>query len=300
MNYSLEALPPQGFRQMCWRGLRLWHPAEWEPAALSGPKEPAKCILVDRRLQRLQADWQTLRRPPDLKAMFEAMRHRNSEEPAVDLAGVPGWTGLVREESDSTVVVAGRYFADAACLVQAVLSWPGKRDRGLEKTVLGSVAPLPPGPVQPWQALGIVAEVPEGFDLQSASGRVGHVAWKFRRPGKGSAGLSLERIAMPGHWLKGTVGEWLARQIPAGFKQLRQLRVPCAGHQGEEVHSRRGGAVTGLTGRGVYRLDRAWLCPTDERVYRMAYWQNSAGEVELPSGFRSHCCREARSQEARP
>ena len=59
-------------------------------------------------------------------------------------------------------------------------------------------------------------------------------------------------------------------------------------------------ALTGLRARGVYRLDRAWLCPADERVYRMAYWQNSAGEVELPSGFRSHCCREARSQEARP
>ena len=285
---------------MCWRGLRLWHPADWEPATLSGPKESARCILVDRRVQRLQADWQTLRRPPDLKAMFEGLRHRRPEAPTVDLAGVPGWAGLVRKESDKTIVLAGRYFADAACLVQAVLSWPGKRDPRIERTVLGSVAPLPQGQTQPWQALGIVAEVPEGFELQRASSRVGHVAWEFGRPGRGSAGLSLERIAMLGEWLKVPVGEWLAGQVPAGFKRLRQLRVPCAGHQGEEVHSQRGSALTGVAGRRVYRLDRAWVCPTDERLYRLAYWQRSAGELEMPSSLRLYCCRQAGSQEARP
>lgn len=290
MENALEASVPPGFCRTCWRGLGLMHPADWEPAALSGPEEPPKCILVDRRFERLELQWQDLQRPPDLEGMYDRRDRSEQAYPTARLTGVPGWKGLVRKEETRTVVEAGRYFTGAACLVQAVMIWPQRRDHDLERTVLTSVAPLREGANRLWQAVGLKVEVPAEFELARASGRVGHISWEFRKAGRGKMGVSVERIAMPGAWLKDPIREWLAGQVPKGFKAIRDAEVACGGHRGVEIHSRRGPLPTGALGRRVHRLDRAWQCDRERRVYRVSCWGRSAGEIDLPPGLKVHCC----------
>ncbi len=298
MTSSVDTSVPPGFCRTCWRGIELLHPADWEPAALSGPQEPAKCILVDRRHERLELTWETVTRTPDVKKMYE-LRDK-SDRMSKPFSGVPGWSGVVRKEENKTIVEAGRHFPQADCLVQAAVFWPERRDHQLEQTVLSSVRPQREGAVTLWQAAGLKAEIPAGFELYSSATRVGQVTWEFRRRGHRGAAVCVERYAMPDSWLKTPLGEWLTGQLPKGFKVVRDLQVPHGPHFGVDLHSRCGHFLSGVTGGETRRLDRAWICDREKRAYRMSYWQRGRGEIEFPLGLAVECCRAIPQATERP
>ena len=204
---------------------------------------------------------------------------------------MPGWTGVVRPQPPGLLVHAGRYFPDAGCLVQVVLACPGGRDRKLERAVLASIAPAGRSDPVLWQALGLTALVPAAFELISSTSLVGRVTWEFRRSGRPPAGLTIERIAMGRFWLKEPLGDWLAAEQPKGFRVVREGPVDCAGHDGREVASIRAGLLSSVLGRGEHRLERAWRCPAEQRVYRLTSQQRSAGAGDWPGGLEVHCCR---------
>ena len=287
-------MPEPQLEEICWRGIRLCHPTEWEPALLSGPEKDPCCILVDRRYQRLQLQWQRLARPPDLERMFRDLQSKDEQRRSAWLSGVGGWTGLVREDEKGTLVRAGRFFEDANLLVQAVLPWPGARDRRLERAVLDSVRPLEQGETVLWKALGLWARVPAEYELSSSASPVGRVTWEFRRAGRPRAGLRIERIAMSRYWLKGSLEEWLAGQVPAEFRVLRQVGADSAGHGGWELLARRRGLRNRLTETGVYRIERAWSCPEQDRVYRLSFESHCSGRIDWPEGLEVRCCRVVR------
>jgi hypothetical protein len=276
---------PAGCVQTCWRGMRIAHPPDWEPAFLSGQGQPRKCILVDRRYQRLEVHWDILPRQPDLRQMYDRLGRSFKDDGAASLTGAPEWTGLVRRDKDGWIVHAGRFFKPQRSLVQVVLTWPGRRDRALERAVLDGIGPLPNDDLILWQALGLAAMVPKDFELADAANKVGRLGWEFRRPGRGSAGLLLERLAMPRYWLKDPLGEWLKGELPQGFKVWRQSPVDCGGHPGTEIYSRRANRLGALVGKGVSRLDRAWLSQRESRVYRAACWRQARGEIDWPPGL---------------
>ncbi len=289
-----------GFSQTCWRGICFCHPREWEPAILSGLNEPARCTLVDRRYQRMQLHWEVHNRPPDLARMYEQLRqtHHAPDRPVRPLDGSGGWTGLIRSEAGGHIVHAGKYFDDTRCLVQVVFTWPGGRERRLEGAILQSIRPQPDADPAPWEALGLRALVPAAFRLVSADHQVGRIRWEFRRSGRPAAGLTLERIGMRRYWLKASPAEWLVSQQPKGSSISRHGPVDCAGHDGTEVVSRKGGLLAALAGRTEHQLDRAWVCPTQERVYRLTYRQRSGSELDWPEGVEVHCCRRVRMRPA--
>ena len=276
---------PAAFTRTCWRGIRIGHPADWEAAFLSGHGQPHRCVLVDRGFQRLEAHWQVLPRRPDLNQMYERLgkSFKDSRPPA--LTGVPEWTGLVRRDKGGWIVHAGRFFQPRRCLVQVILTWPGRRDRALERAVLDAIAPQPNDDLILWQALGLAAMVPKEFELVDCSSKVGRVCWEFRRPKRASEGLTVERLAMPRYWLKSSVSEWLTGELPRGFKVWRESSVDCGRQAGTEIYSRRSNPLVGLLRKGVSRLDRAWLCREQQRVYRVACWRRARGETEWPAGL---------------
>ena len=283
-----------GFSRTCWRGIRIAHPSDWEPAYLSRLNEPMQCRFVDRRFERLQVTWQVLPREPDLPEMYRRLARHEGRKPSPALKGVPEWTGLVRHEGAGAVVHAGRFFRPGRWLVQVVMVWPEARDRELERAVFEGISPQPAGQVRDWEALGLSAAVPADFDLTEAGSKVGKVAWDFKRPKRRWAGLSIERLAMPEAWLKGPLGEWLAGEIPPGFRPRRETPVDCGGQGGTEIYSRRASPVTFLLRTGMSRLDRAWLCRNEARVYRVAYWDRAAGQIDWPAGLEVHCCQGVR------
>jgi hypothetical protein len=295
MISPLDRPVPKGFVRTCWRGVLMDHPSEWEPAMLSGPKQPAKCVLVDRRSQRLQIDWQEVERSPDLDQMFQRLgkgkgKDKKDGPMPRPLSGVPGWTGIVVEEQDGpTVVRAGRHFPKVKTLVQVAVTWPGRRNRELERQVLAGIRPLDGGDQRRWQAMGLSVDVPPGFELDEAEHRVGHLRWQFVRPGRPRAGLMVERIAAPEHWLEGTVEDWARSLLPSGTKVTEESAVPQGGHEAVEIASRKGGRsrVPGLP--ATVRLDRAWICPADERAYHLALWRGHDLD-DLPDQCAVFCC----------
>jgi len=282
---------PEGFVQTCWRGIRVAHPAEWEPARLCGPKDPTQCVFVDRRHQRLQVNWQRVPRKPDLAEMY---RHRitgDAEGPRPKpLRGVAGWRGLIHREGPGYVVHAGTFLAKQHCLVQAVLTWPGERDRQLEREVLGGIDVQPSGDGVLWSALGLSARVPGEMEMVGGSSKVGRVRWDFRRAARQSEGLILERLAMPDALLTKPLDQWLGGEAPGGFGTLGIRVVDCGPAGGYERRSRGGSPMQRATRRGIRRLDRAWLCRAEERIYRVSYWRRATGEIDWPERLEVGCC----------
>ena len=284
---------PEGFSQTCWEALRMAHPADWEPARLSAPREPAQCILVDRQYQRLQVRWERLGGQPDLEEMYRRLRVRHKGPPAPEpLKGVPEWVGMVRREGDGCVVHAGRFFPARRWLVQVVLVWPGRRDRQVERAVLEGIVPQDSAGGLWWEALGLAAWVPEGYQMAEATSKVGRVCWRFRRRGERGEGLVIERLALPVYFLDRPVGLWLAEEIPRAFRRHCERAVDCGGQGGWEVFSRRAYLLEVAVGVAASRLDRAWLCRSEQRVYRVAYWRRArrGAVISWPEGLEVGCC----------
>jgi hypothetical protein len=278
---------PTGFDETCWRGVRFCHPADWEPARLSGVDEPAQVILVDRLYQRLDVNWKRLPREPDLGVMFERIGSGLAKPPSALAASAP-WRGLVRKEDKGTIVHAARYFAPEHCLVQLILIWPGGRDVGIESKVLESVRPVGKGQVTPWRALRLSAGVPSEFEMIDAPSPAGRVIWHFRRAIRPHMELKIERIALPEYWLKTPLDEWLVGDLPPGFKVVEQRKITFAGHQADELVSRKGILPGVLGALDLRRIDRSWLCPREDHVYRVTAWRRGM-RVEFPAGVEVRC-----------
>lgn len=280
---------PLGLALSCWRGLRMLHPSEWEPGRLSGPDEPNLCIFVDRRYQRLQVQWESLSRPPDLERMYDELR-TVQKHPAGPLRGVPGWRGLRRQEPEGVVVHAGRFFPDRRTFVQAVVVWPDGRDRDLERQVLCGISPAPPGELELWQALGLSALVPSDLALTGAESPVGRVSWRFRRR-RDRLELLVERLALAGGWLKGDLEGYLAAQQPEGCKIREKAQPFLPGHEVLSSVSRPFEPLHRAVRLGLHRRDLAWVCPAQQRLYHVACWQRGARAPAMPENLAVRCCR---------
>lgn len=285
-----EPVTQDGVVETRWRGMRVTHPAQWEPAGLSGHGEPGQIVLADRRHQRLQVQWKPAGAEPDLTRMFDDIR-KSGKKPARDLAGVSGWTGLVIQHEPGHVTHAGRYFAARKILVQVILVWPGRRDEQCERRILGSIALWEDQPTVHWQALGLSLRLPRGYDLVRSSSLVGRIHWEFVRTAKPLAGLEVERIALPDFWLKTPLQDWLAGQVHKDYRRLECRATELHGHQAAIVISRAGNLAARLTRRHVIRADIAWRCNEQERVYRVAAFERGLNRPAWPEGLSVDCCR---------
>jgi len=291
MDSARNHILPSGFVQTCWRGIRVVLPADWEPARLCGPKDPTECTFVDRRFQRLRVHWQKVPRKPDLAEMYRRKAAGDGEGPRpTALKGVAGWRGLVYREGTGYVVHAGTFLPANHCLVQVVLTWPGRRDPRLEREVLTGIDAQPTEGGALWSALGLSARVAPEMEMVRGSSKVGRVRWDFRRAGRRSEGLILERLAMPNEFLTKPMGQWLGQEIPAGFATLSERAVDCGAAGGCERTSRGGSPFQRALRRGTSRLDRAWLCRAEERIYRLSYWRPATGPIDWPECLEVGCC----------
>ena len=286
MGSESDPTIPAGFTRTSWRGMEIAHPSDWEPGFLSPAGKPGRCVFVDRRFQRLEVQWKRAAREPNLRQMYQRVGKSYRDHPSSALTGARGWEGMVRREEKSSIVYAGRHFKSERWLVQVVLIWPGRRDRQVERAVLASIAPQAKGDAARWQALGLSAVVPSAYELASHSSEVGRVRWDFERPGARKAGLTIERIALGQFWLTESLADWLKGEVPSGFRAGRQRAVDLGGHPAAAVHSRRAALR-----RGTRRVDLAWTCPGQDRVYRVGVWQRTVRDIDWPRPLAVHCCR---------
>ncbi|MCY2930546.1 MAG: hypothetical protein NTV86_13815 [Planctomycetota bacterium] len=202
-------------------------------------------------------------------------------------------------------------------LVEATMVWPTGRDVELERRILMGMRPEGRKGTRLWRAMGMEVELGREYDMVEMKAPVGKIEWVFSRvartappaqageggredgekrdrgkKGEKDATVSLSRLAMPKYWLDGPLRDWVAGQAPALADKLRQEPCEVNGHRGEMVLSEQElNAWANWRGWKQYRLDVAWLCPVEERVYHIVCRQRRRdAELSLPESLRVGCC----------
>jgi hypothetical protein len=283
--------------------VRVDHPGDWEIALASGPGKPGRFTLTDRHFHRLDIRWRNVRHPPNLKLMLEKHRQnpRGKLRELVPLSGLPAdWVGLLRKGDGGCATHAVKVFSinsnsrNHRLVVEATLVWPDRRDTALEGAILDSVAPDFSAPRRLWQAMGLSLEVGREFHLRRNDSKVGRVRWEFAaEAGKSVSRLIVERLALPEYWLKGSLADWLVEQLPPKHGRVREETSVFNGHRALRLVSRGQADLWAfLRGLRPIRLDLAWLCPLEGRVYHVSVGRMSKDpDLDLPEGLVIRCCR---------
>jgi len=287
---------PWPLQRICWQGIQFDHPADWELTRFSGPGEPGRCLLADRYFQRLDVRWQVLNFAPRLELLIEKYRKNDTEDSrSVPLEGGPApWQGLLRRTPKGSFIQAARMCPQQRLLVEATIVWPETRQVELERAILASIAVMPPGPTQLWQAMGLSATIPGDYQLRGVSAKVGRIRWEFVAGKKTLPRIAVERIALPEYWLKGPLRDWVAEELPPRHEPQRQELALWGNHRGQQLISRASaGTLAWLRGRRRIRLDMAWQCELENRVYHLEFEKISTdSDVVLPELLAVHCCRQ--------
>jgi hypothetical protein len=280
------------------------HPADWEIAVACGPDDPGRLTLTDRRYYRLDLKWKPLRFVPNIDLMLTRhhKRDQNDQRQITPLATAPPpWKGVVIKTESSRIVHAMRYFTDPRMLIEASLIWPGRRDAAVESAVLASIEPASDRKgLRLWQAMGMSVTCPSRYDLRKFDPKVGRIQWDFSamrtadKADKSAGVLRVERIALPDRLLNGRgVGDWLSDELGPGARTLNRKRRADLPHAPEEIVSASPAPIGArLRGFQEVRLDLAWMCPVESRVYHVQLSQRRLDDqIELPGGFQVACCR---------
>lgn len=281
------------FRCTCWRGVEITHPADWELIAASAFGAPGSCVFADRRHERLKVQWRPLKRAPNLNKMLEEKRRSPEDAIAVLSEQPPGWHGTVETVERGSVVHAGRFFADSGLLLEAVLMWPGKRDRKMEDAVLTSMRPAPDtGAQRTWQAMGLRVKAGSNYDLLRFKADVGQTTWDFGPPSGKTPVLGVRQLALPHYWLTVPLEEWLDTQLDETWRKKFRKRTLINDHTAARRISVGQGRIRDkLKGQERVRVDIAWQCPVEDRVYHLHYEETTAAhEVFVPDHVAVECC----------
>ncbi|MBS3821241.1 MAG: hypothetical protein GVY16_07655 [Planctomycetes bacterium] len=289
---------PAEMTTTCWRGLTIGHPADWELSRASGLDEPKRCSFSDRRSERLDVRWRPLKAVPNLDHMIE--RYRDKAPKGRDdirlelLDDLPEpWSGIMQTGSDAQVVHAGRFFADERILVEVTVAWPKRRDTNLERELLRSIHPRDPeASAVYWRAMGMEITLPPSYELVEHTSRVGKVHWVFEQDARHGGTLTFDRYALTDTWLRAAVRDWLDTEVTTGRVVDRSTKQ-MNGHMAERLLSRSWhGTLSALRGISTLRLDLAWKCPTDTRLYHVFFRRPAQGEeLPLPEQFYVQCCQ---------
>ncbi len=279
----------------CWRGVYIRHPAEWELMQANQADQPGWCLFADRIYQRLDVRWRPVKYVPNLELLLDKYRQHKDREPAPYQLPVPDpWQALGRDTDQGQLTHAFRFFSDAKLLVETTIIWPEGRNEQVEHEILAGMDTQPAETAtNRFQAMGISMGIPARYELTETTSTVGHIKWHFTEAGRDRPGVTIERIAMPEYWLSGSIGDWQASDITEKTRVIDRRVVNCNGHNGQQIiTSEKIGPVSSLRGLRLIKLDRAWLCPAENRVYRLVISARSATEeISLPEGLAVRCCR---------
>lgn len=287
MNYRLE--------ETLWREMRIECPADWELVFASARGQPGRCSFADRRYERLKVQWRPIGAVTNIRKMLEdeVSQKREKGKKAEMLTGQPdGWYGVLEHTASGSLVHAGRVIESAGLFVEAMVIWPGKRDRTLENMILLGIEPGDKS--GRWQAMGASIQVPSELDLLEYESEAGRLSWQFGPTGKKELPrIVLKRLAAPRHWLKVSLDKWLEATTDKGARVLERFETEVNGHVAYQfVTTGKSKAWDKMRGRRVLSVETAWLCPVEERVYRLTYTDISRSKsIEMPPELHVECCK---------
>ncbi len=283
------------FDLTCWRGVLIRHPAEWELMQANHADQPGWCLFTDRIYQRLDVRWKPVKYVPNLELLLDKYRqHKKGEADPYRLEVPDPWQALGRDTDGGQLTHAFRFFTDARLLVEATIVWPAGRNGQIENEILAGMDTAPPETaVKHFEAMGISMDIPAAYELTDSTASVGHIKWQFTEAGRREQSVTVERIAMPEFWLTGSIGDWQESDVTEKTQVIERKVVNCNGHNGQQIlTSEKIGPIASLRGLKAIKLDRAWLCEKESRVYRLTISAKSATEeISLPESLAIRCCK---------
>ncbi len=282
--------------------MQIHHPHQWEICAASGSDEPGRLAFADRYYHRLEVRWRPVKYVPNLDLILTRHRRKDKDADVEELSDIPDqWRGVARKTPEGTIVHAGRFFRKLRWLTEVTLVWYEQRDRELEKAILNSVEPQDPAaPVRLWEGMGLCVTTPRDFELSRNVSKVGYIQWDFTAKSKSAPELRVERIAFPDVWLTQPLRDWMLDQLVEDHRTIREGFRLYNTHRAEELISEgKVGRVAALRGIRKVRFDLSWICPVENRLYRISVSERTRdNEVLIPEGLAVTCCRPVPSPRA--
>jgi hypothetical protein len=98
---------------------------------------------------------------------------------------------------------------------------------------------------------------------------------------------------MPDCWLNEPLEAWAVEQLPPRHVAVTSGETTFNGHAARRLLSRaKGNLAAAIRRRRPLRLDVAWLCEAENRLYHVTFSRLSrTEEVELPGSLVVRCCR---------
>jgi hypothetical protein len=234
---------PSTYQEICWMGLRLCVPLDWEIRRHGISPEIGSLVFVDHRTQRMEVRWQRPDKEPDLNRTLEhAMESVKNEHPGVHISSrlpsrVGAWTGFVFDR-DSRVYRAVLYDKNTNVLLQATLTLDGSREETHEwvRSLLSSLTVNEaPEKATRWRAFGIDCRVPADWVLQEAMAKPMDVRLKFdcgtkRILSKQRSVAEIRRMGMVKDWFDGDLYSFAKSRAPVNHPQIL-----CESRQGREL-----------------------------------------------------------------
>lgn len=289
----------EDFDKTCWRGLEISHPPGWELAIASPAEQSGECVFTDRHYQRLAVKWKRVQYKPNIDLLVQKFRQKLDKVKDIDLVTLNDlpepWQGVVQTTGDGQLTRVMRIFAESQMVVEATLVWPGRRKATRERDILSAITPVPRDQeVTHWRALGFDLLLASEFELVRSNPKVGRIHWEFESERKAYGPLIIERLSLAGGWLKTALRDWLIKSLPVGGKVLNQRQISVNGHPAQEIVSQINISKLG-TWMGMWRMrvDVAWHCLKEDRLYRISYSKRSrTHDLELPESLEVRCCQE--------
>ena len=278
--------------------MEIAHPAEWELAVASAPDRPGECIFADRHYQRLAVRWERVKYKPRIELMVQKFRRKldkSTDRELVMLDDLPApWQGVLLDTADGHLVQVMASFPELQWMVEVKIVWPGRRDVTLERDILANTAPAPQDdPNVTWRAMGFDVTLDRKFQLVKNTPQVGRIHWEFDADEKPFGPLIIEKLSLAGGWLTEPLSTWLPQSLPMGGRVLNQRQITVNGHSAQEMFSQIPiSRLASWVGLWRTRIDVAWQCPLEDRLYRISASMRSRGhDFELPPSLAVRCCQ---------
>jgi hypothetical protein len=263
-----------------WRNIRLELPDDWELLRFSKSETKGRLSFADRQRFRFELTWRKVPGEPEYGRMVTDYMGKLLSEKKLAWARraeSAGWHGINGGDANGNNTRFGRYFADEGLLVEAVFPWPRRREKALEKRVLGSIRAEREwqGRLRRWRVCGM--DLLASAKLPLAEGRIEPASARLIFGiGRRAPGEEFRRLGLVKFWLKQELGDWLKVQTPLTLRNsVQERRELIGGHRQELISGRLGGW---LSSAKHYRA-AAWICPEDGRLYFASRQARRAGEA---------------------
>ncbi len=270
-----KALTPIVLNSWVWHNISVDLPEDWEMLQFANDAEQGRIAFADRSDFRLELSWRRVGNRPDLERMRSDYASRllnEMDHSEANIADMLDWSGLKSVKNGKVSTRLLNHFGESRMLIEAVFRWNDAPDLSLEEQILSSlmVDDGDASAFQAWRCFGLDLSVPSAFTLSDVQALPASTVMEFGYKKPDKATIRAERRGLLKFWLKGSVIEWLVRQLPRKPKTLESTQYSEAGH---DIFRIKGTLPYGSGWGSLFMRQKfesvGWICPEDKRLYTL-------------------------------